>query len=97
VVHLGYDLKHTGAALITMIFAMDATIVKFSVNLPSAAETYLRKIMTKYRTPAVRFSLVEAPKESSKLTISQNLRCIWCRLIVVRFIMNNKRKGNNAI
>lgn len=45
------DPKRTGAALITITFAMDATIVNFSVDLCSLVESHIPEIMVKYRTP----------------------------------------------
>ena len=70
---LEYDSKRTGAALIMITFAMDATVIKFSVNLSSAMESHLQEIMTKYRTPEVGFLLVRLRGRLDQLTIPQKL------------------------
>jgi hypothetical protein len=73
--------KRTGAALITIIFAIDATAVNFSVNLPSAMESHSLEIMTKYRTPEMEFSLDRASGLLDQLTVSQKLGDDRCQPI----------------
>ena len=43
----GCNPKHTGAVVITMTFATDATVIDFSANVSSVAERHSRNITTK--------------------------------------------------